>query len=325
MADSGQPVSDDLFFSWVFRHREGSNFPTSIKEIFLPLTAAIPTAWIAYEKSGSIRARIDPRRDEMSKCSEPTLRVLARIVFTLSIAFDAAAAYDSQRDAALQWLEEQQLNDGAWGASGLKFRATSLTADAMRASGWMHNSYFAALTWLANHAGANNDDELRRALALYRHGADITALTNRITSEQQPGAPGRDGWGLSALYRQATLDTGVVLRALAEIPNSANHQSAINFLKSSQLSSGAWPSVAGGPAFRAARIYHKILGNARYMPATQKNSLASQKNFTKNAYHAARGEAVPTIVHKKKKSQSLPKTKQQNKKNITKINVREKF
>lgn len=143
------------------------------------------------------------------------------------------AFYQDNIGRAANWLTGQQRADGSWGLSNAeKVLFTAEAVQALRAAGQRNGAYFKGITWLENHASHNADFRARRALTLGAHGDDVTDDINQLAGAHA----GRDAWGLSPVYRQAPLDTAIVLNSLASLGAGVNVQAAINTLKASQLS-----------------------------------------------------------------------------------------
>lgn len=158
-------------------------------------------------------------------------------LLTLSLYSSASLAfYQDNLQRATSWLTSQQRGDGSWGLSNAeKLLFTTEAVQALRASGQRNSAYFSGITWLENHASLNADFRARRAQALGAHGDDVSDDVDRLADAQIVGVPGRDAWGLSAVYRQAPLDTAIVLNSLASLGAAVNLQAAIDTLKLSQL------------------------------------------------------------------------------------------
>lgn len=158
------------------------------------------------------------------------------------------ANYTSQITQATEWLAEQQNIDGSWGTpSNGQFILTTEAVQALRAAGLRNTSYFKGLTWLENHAASNVDYATRRALALYAHGDNVQQIIKTLANAQNIILPERKGWGIDESYLQAPIDTALVLASLNTIGTTldsfvVNYQSALEYLKASQLSNTGWPA-----------------------------------------------------------------------------------
>jgi len=154
----------------------------------------------------------------------------------------ASAVYESNNLLATQWLESQQNIDGSWGATeNEKFILTIESVQALNSTGYRNNAYFQGLTWLENHSADNADYLSRRALILSNHGDDVSSTISYFENAQDTTQTGKNAWGLSSTYHQSPIDTALVLSSLEGLSTSANIQTAIDFLKSSQLTGAGWP------------------------------------------------------------------------------------
>lgn len=142
-------------------------------------------------------------------------------------------------DDALKWLLTQQNLDGSFGASeAVKPYYTAQVIQVMEQVNVKDTMYYAAITWLENHAMHNNDSIGRRIKALASHGDDIDAVINIIEAAQQQTAEGNiQGWGLTSNLQSAHVDTANALIALHGVTHSADANAAINFLINQKLTS----------------------------------------------------------------------------------------
>ncbi len=126
---------------------------------------------------------------------------------------DEQAAQD-----ALNWLKQEQNEDGSWGATGAI--EPLYTAEVVLALGaWQRRdgAYYRGITWLENHVARGIDYQARRLLVLAAHGDEVSAELHALQRAQRLRTPGNGGWGLSAGYDGAALDTALVLQALSAL------------------------------------------------------------------------------------------------------------
>lgn len=185
------------------------------------------------------------------------------VLITLFEPHAGYGAYEGNIAQSVQWLTGQQNADGSWGndATG-KFINTVEVVQALRAAGHRNSSYFRGITWLENHSADNSDFLARRALALGAHGDDLSAAISRLESYQDVTIPGREAWGISSAYIRSPLDTALVLNTLGAFNSDADIESAITYLKSSQLAGAetGWPVglETASDAFSTAMIIKAI-------------------------------------------------------------------
>lgn len=124
--------------------------------------------------------------------------------------------------------------------------ATAEAVKALRASGLRNEAYYRGITWLENHSGDNTDYDARRAIALNTYGANVAAQWLALLDDAQDTAlPGRNGWGISAHYIEAPVDTALALEGLNRTGTSSGSasvsiQPALNYLKAARISSAGW-------------------------------------------------------------------------------------
>ena len=165
------------------------------------------------------------------------MRILLSLFFGCYSSLVLGANYQQEIDSAVNWLISKQQIDGSWGSvAGLKPIFTSEALLALRNNAKLNPGYYKGVTWLENHAGVNNDVNARRLLALYSHGDDITGIVTILTQAQKTGPVGQGGWGVSNEYESSALDTSLSLQSLSGLMHNADIQAALNFLKTSQLS-----------------------------------------------------------------------------------------
>jgi len=141
---------------------------------------------------------------------------------------------------ALGWLRGQQDSAGFWqDKSATRVRDTSLALGALRelnADEFTGGS--AALGWLSSQQQANSDD-LARRLDADADGALIDELVGRQNVD--------GGWGLQTDFESNSLDTAIVLNALARAgADLVPVTKAVNFLVLAQNADGGWGNKVGG-------------------------------------------------------------------------------
>ncbi|HBA65222.1 MAG TPA: hypothetical protein DCZ48_03415, partial [Methylococcaceae bacterium] len=154
----------------------------------------------------------------------------------------AESEYLAPANKAADWLQTQQNPDGSWGNSEtIKTYYTASAVTALQNLNRRNAVYFKGLTWLQNHQADNTDFRSRRVVGLAGYRADIGAQLALLENRQRNDT---FGWGLSARYQSAVLDTALVLQAYAASGKTEGVSDAIAFLKSKQLNGGSdkgWP------------------------------------------------------------------------------------
>lgn len=159
------------------------------------------------------------------------------LVLGLSIPLSFAGTYDTPAGNATTWLIQQYNSvDGSWGSTTeLKYVQTSEAVLALAAMNRRTPEYYAGLTWLENHAPANVDFKARRILALVPNGANVSTDLTYLQSAQNLTAPGNSGWGLSAAYQGAALDSALSLQAFSLAGITTNVSSGVTYIKGAQI------------------------------------------------------------------------------------------
>ena len=169
--------------------------------------------------------------------------VLSWVLLSTPAAF-AASVYLAPSNKAVAWLNVTQNPDGSWGATeALKPLYTSEAVRALAAVNVRGPKYYLGLGWLENHNGGTIDSEARRILALATHGDNVATSQSLLAAAQRLTLPGNGGFGLTATYQGAPLDTALALQAYTQLGLTANTAQAIAYLKSSQLTGldKGWP------------------------------------------------------------------------------------
>lgn len=162
--------------------------------------------------------------------------VSTALVFVMVQSVFATQAYQDAVDNAVVWLDQNQNQDGSWGSSNnIKVLASAEAVLALRSQNKLNDAYYRGMTWLQNHDSPNVDYKTRRILALAAHGNNLQADLDYLKQVQQLINPGNQGWGLSATYNGAALDSALVLQAYTELNETTNVQLALDFLKATQL------------------------------------------------------------------------------------------
>lgn len=165
----------------------------------------------------------------------PLVVVLAAWLFGLTPCF--AADYPAVAANGVAWLLAQQnVADGSWGSTDEeKYLQTSEAVLALAALNRRTPQYYAGLGWLQNNMPENTDYLARRVLALQSNGSSVTADLAALQAAQRVTAPGNKGWGLSAAYQGAALDTALALQAYNQAGGSVDVAGAIAYLTGTQL------------------------------------------------------------------------------------------
>lgn len=154
----------------------------------------------------------------------------------------AESEYLAPANKAADWLQTQQKPDGSWGnIEAIKTYYTAGAVTALQNLNRRNAVYFKGLTWLQNHQADNTDFRSRRVVGLAGYRADIGAQLALLEGRQRNDT---FGWGLSARYQSAVLDTALVLQAYAASGKTEGVSDAIAFLKSTQLNGSSdkgWP------------------------------------------------------------------------------------
>lgn len=149
----------------------------------------------------------------------------------------SADIYSVPAQRAADWLVLQRnLVDGSWAsAEDLRFIQTAEAVTALAALNRRTPEYYAGLVWLQNHQADNADFIARRIPVLRVNGNSVDSDLLELQATQSLAAPGNGGFGLSKAYQGAALDTALALQSYAQAGVTSGTASAINFLKSSQL------------------------------------------------------------------------------------------
>lgn len=194
------------------------------------------------------------------------LVLLSALLFSAVTAVSAAPSpYLAPANAAAQWLESQQSNDGSWGTvPDLRMLDTVEAVIALRSVGRHSAAYHAGVAWLENHAAASVDFAARRVLALGAHGDSLAVDLAYIRGAHNTGAPAAGGWGLTSAYSESPIDSALALLASSSLNDSG---APVTYLKSAQLALGAgnmgWPLAqsANSDALTTALVVRALLNN----------------------------------------------------------------
>ncbi len=150
------------------------------------------------------------------------------------------AAYEVAAANAVSWLlVRQNAADGSWGETAeVKYVQTSEAVLALAALNRRTPQYYAGLGWLQNNVPDNTDYLARRVLALQSNGSSVSADLATLQAAQRVAEPGNKGWGLSAAYQGAALDTALVLQACNQAGGSVDVAGAVGYLIGAQLTGG---------------------------------------------------------------------------------------
>lgn len=167
------------------------------------------------------------------------LRVAAACIGLTVAGMDMASAdiYTLPAQRAADWLVLQRnLVDGSWAsADDLRFIQTAEAVTALAALNRRTPEFYGGLVWLQNHQADNADFIARRLAVLRVNGSSVDGDLQQLQSVQSLTAPGNGGFGLSKAYQGAALDTALTLQFYAQAGITSGTASAINFLKSNQL------------------------------------------------------------------------------------------
>lgn len=162
-------------------------------------------------------------------------RVLALYLLSINIAVHAGT-YDQPAMLGAQWLASQQNADGSWGATpDIQPVYTSTAVRALASAYKLQNAYFAGVTWLESHDSDNVDLIARQVSSLFSHGDNLSSAQTYLKNAQALSGTTYAGWGLSSFYTSSAIDTALALIAYADLGGGLQIQSALNFLKNSQL------------------------------------------------------------------------------------------
>ena len=169
--------------------------------------------------------------------------VLSVFIFAFGSGSEAGV-YETSADNAVQWIEEQQNIDGSWGGDE-KVKPICTTEAVAGLRSFYHHStpYYRGVAWLENHEFSNLDYKARKVTALLAHGDDAQALVNDMLASQRTSFSNTAGWGLSAFYDMAPLDTAFELTTLSQTTWN-DHEPVLSYLRTTQNGDGGW-AVAG--------------------------------------------------------------------------------
>ncbi len=171
--------------------------------------------------------------------------VLSVFIFVFGSGSEAGV-YETSADNAVQWIEEQQNIDGSWGGDEKVKPIRTTEAVAGLRSFYRHSThYYRGMAWLENHDFSNLDYKARKVIALLAHGDDAQALVNDLLASQRTSFSNTAGWGLSAFYEMAPLDTAFELKTLSQTTWN-NHEPVLSYLRTTQNGDGGWAVAEEG-------------------------------------------------------------------------------
>ncbi|MEM7828181.1 MAG: CARDB domain-containing protein, partial [Candidatus Aenigmatarchaeota archaeon] len=156
----------------------------------------------------------------------------------------------SNIEDGVKWLMSKQGADGSWmDLTQTIDRDTAQAVLALKNFDIAQQNYSTGIQWLNGVYSGNMDYLVRRIETLFNSGEDITPLLNEILLRQNPDG----GWGSDRTYGSNSLDTSLVLNALAVSGYSDQGiiSKAIEYLKSKQNADGGWGSDDEGSTVEA--------------------------------------------------------------------------
>ncbi|MGI9335467.1 MAG: leucine-rich repeat domain-containing protein [Gammaproteobacteria bacterium] len=229
-------------------------------------------------------------------------RSLGRIALVLStlssvIAWPASAqTYEQALTGGLTWITDRQSPDGSWDTrAAVKSAVVAESVLALQAANERGTAYLAGLTWLQNHAVTNVDALARRTAVLARAGSLSNVDIEHLFGLSQVVDAERAGWGLSANYVPAPLESALGVAAHSASEDSRNVQSTLDFIKSVRLSlpQGGW-SLAGAALAEPVVTAQVVRYLLPYVP--QDASLGTAIDEAASALAQSVDSASPTMV-----------------------------
>lgn len=193
---------------------------------------------------------------------------LAGIFFSVAATAMAAptiAELEAARDKSLSYLIQQQNGDGSWGKNqSEKNRITATVLNTFKKYNVTGLVYRRGINWLANGEATSTDGLARQIFTLSTCGvpADAGQMLNQgITTD--------DGtlWGPLTEHRYATVDTSLVLQALAAALPGRNIDTELSYLKNRRNTSAVTDPNGSGWGFSNSRYNTKDA--SRVLPTAQ--------------------------------------------------------
>ncbi|OGU06411.1 MAG: hypothetical protein A2075_07595 [Geobacteraceae bacterium GWC2_58_44] len=198
-----------------------------------------------------------------------TFSTVSLLVFATTAIAATQADIDQARNKGLAWLYISQKGDGSWRtAGGLEIQPTAAVLEALLNAGVTRGRAFAmAQSWLTNADSISTDSLSRQGVALYKAGANVTALMTRLTGMRHLRT---NSWGAYDQYYGSFPDTSLALDAFSITKTTfSNTGFSLGFIAASQNTDGGWSytSIYGEPGTSVSRVVptaHNIITLSRY-------------------------------------------------------------
>lgn len=125
------------------------------------------------------------------------------------------------KEKALEWLEENQNNDGHWGKELKIYNTTQVLSNIAYQEG-LEDKRVKALNWLNETDANSNDDLFRIYLAKVKENEYLSYKLENIDFANLQNADG--GFGISKEYKSDVLDTVLALECMLESDNVNNDE-----------------------------------------------------------------------------------------------------
>ncbi|MBI4639969.1 MAG: VCBS repeat-containing protein, partial [Candidatus Tectomicrobia bacterium] len=190
------------------------------------------------------------------------MKIVQLIVIVLAIVLiTSTSAADDALNRGISWLKSVQNPDGSWGSGLNSLYTTTEVLDLFGSIGETSPSVANGLTFLSQQSPTSSDLLARTIRALATHGGSTVPAVAQLLALRQPDS----GWGLDGEGTSTSLDTAIVLQALASDSFSDLQLmgQSLTLLTSSQSVDGGW-----GYAFDEESIVHAtalvVLALSRY-------------------------------------------------------------
>lgn len=143
---------------------------------------------------------------------------------------------ESNIDRAVNWIVQNQNEDGSFGNNETLFLDTIEVSNYFNKNNIMLDNLTKSKNWIKN-LNASNNDLIARALPLIMEGEQRNVMVNKLISSQNNDG----GWGINNGFESDNLDTVLILKALMEEKNYTEQKyKAVQFLLTAQNVDGGW-------------------------------------------------------------------------------------